>query len=115
MGHFIGQLSFIWLGLTLINKVLEGVFVGASEAAFLNALTVFREVSVFDLFTLPVPNLSFITDGLPRLVMWDYSFFGGPMAIFTYFLYSLTAILSFTLFTLILGLLYNYFGRAKTG
>lgn len=111
--HLIGFLTFCFVGMTLVNRVLEGAFTNMAEINTLNAVLVFREISVFGLFTIPVPNMSFITEGLPRLVRWDYSFFGGNAAIIQYLLYSLTAALSFLLFTLIIGLLYQYFGRAR--
>jgi len=111
--HLIGFLTFVFVGMTLVNRVLEGAFTNMAEIGILNAVLVFREISVFGLFTIPVPNMSFITEGLPRLVRWDYSFFGGNAAIIQYFLYSLTAALAFLLFTLIIGLLYQYFGRAR--
>jgi hypothetical protein len=99
--------------MTIINRVLEGSFTNIAEINTLNSVLVFREVSVFGLFTLPIPNLSFITEGLPRLVRWDYSFFGGNAAIIQYFLYALTAGLSFLLFTLIIGLLYKLFRKGE--
>jgi len=111
--QLIGFVSFVFLGLTLINRVLEGTFVAAADSSIVNSVLVFREVSVFGLFTLPVPNISFITDGLGHLAKWDYSFFGGNSAIIQYFLYSITAMVSFLLFTLVIGLLYQYFGRAR--
>ncbi len=111
--QLIGFLTFVFLGLTLINRVMEGAFVSTAEISTLNAVLIFREVSVSNLFTLPVPNMSFITEGLPRLIRWDYSFFGGNAAIIQYFLYSFSAVLAFLLFTLVIGLLYQYFGRAK--
>jgi hypothetical protein len=111
--NLIGLLSFNFVGLTLINRVLEGQFIQTADVSILNAVLVFREISVFGLFTIPVPNMSFVTEGLPHLVRWDYSFFGGNAAIIAYFLYSLTAALQFLLFSLIIGLLYQYFGRTR--
>ena len=111
--QYIGFLSFVFIGLTILNRIAEGAFVNLAEVAVVNNLLVFREVSVFGLFTLPVPNMSYITEGLPHLVQWDYSFFGGNAAIIMYFLYSLTAALGFLLFSMIIGLLYQYFGRAS--
>lgn len=112
--QLVGFLSFVFIGLTIINRILEGSFIAAADAAIVNSVVVFREISVFGLFSLPVPNISFITEGLGHLAKWDYSFFGGDAAIIQYFLYSITAMLSFLIFTLIIGLLYNYFGRART-
>lgn len=111
---YVGILSFVFIGLTILNRIAEGAFVNLAEVATVNSLLVFREVSVFGLFTLPVPNMSYVTEGLPHLVQWDYSFFGGNAAIIMYFLYSLSAALGFLIFGMIIGLLYQYFGRAKS-
>ena len=101
------------MGLTLVNRVLQGEFIAAADASIVNTVLVFREINVFGLFTMPIPNLQFITDGMAHLAKWDYSFFGGHAAIIQYFLYVLTAMLSFLVFTLVIGLLYQYFGRAR--
>lgn len=110
---FIGFLAFMFVGMTLLNRILEGAFIVAADVTLLNQLTVFRDLELFGLFSVPVPNLSFLTVGIPRLVKWDYSFFGGNAGIIQYFLYSITAALSFILFILVLGLLYQYFNRIR--
>ena len=111
--QLVGFLSFVFLGLTLINRVLEGTFIAAGDASIINSVMVFREISVFGLFTMPVPNMSFVTEGLGHLAKWDYSFFGGNAAIIQYFLYSITAMLSFLVFTIVIGLVYQYFSRTR--
>jgi hypothetical protein len=109
--RYIGLAAFIFVGMTLVNRVLEGAMIGASEVTILNQLTIFRELNVAGLFGVPVLNLEFLTVGLPHLFKWDYSFFGGNASIIQYFLYSFTAAAAFGLFILMLGLLYNMFGR----
>lgn len=112
--QLVGFLTFCFAGLTVINRVLEGEFIATADAAIVNAVLVYREIEVFGLFTLPVPNLSFITEGLAHLSKWDYSFFGGHAALIQYALYAMTASMAaFLVFTLIIGLLYQYFGRVR--
>lgn len=111
--NFIGFLAFVFVGMTLINRIMEGVFIAGAEIDSLNQLTVFRDIEIFGLFSVPVPNLEFLTSGIPHLVKWDYSFFGGNAGIIQYFLYSLTAAVSFGLFVLMIGLLYQYFNRSR--
>lgn len=111
--NLIGALATIFIGCTLINRVLEGQFILAADTSIINSVVAFKEVNVVGLFTLPVPNMSFITEGIPHLIKWDYSFFGGNAVIFTYFLYALTAVVAFMLFGMIIGLLYQYFGKSS--
>lgn len=110
---FIGFLGFCFIGMTLINRVLEGVFIASGDVAVLNNLTIFQDVSVFNAFTIPVLNLNFIKEGIPHLVMWDYSFFGGNAGIIQYFLYSITGAMAFGLFLLAIGMLYQMLSRAR--
>ena len=109
--NLIGFLAFNFIGMTVLNRILEGAFVAADEFAILNTLTITHEQSVFGLFTVPVLNLDFFFIGIPRLVKWDYSFFGGNAAIFQYFLYSLTFALAFALFVILIGMVSQFFAR----
>lgn len=109
----IGILAFLFVGMTIINRVLEGALVGASEFEILNQLTIFRELNVAGLFSVPVLNLEFLTQGIPHLIKWDYSFFGGNAGIIQYFLYSFTAAVSFGLFLMMMSVIWNTIGRAR--
>lgn len=109
----IGFLAMSWVGLTIINRILEGSFITAEETAFLNTVSFTQAFSVLNLFTIPILNFSFFTEGIPSLLRWDYSFFGGQAQIIQYMLYSITAVVSFIIFILILGLIYNYFSRLR--
>lgn len=107
----IGFLATSFVGMTLINRVLEGAFITASDVGVLNTMTITNKVDV-GLFSIPVLNLDFFK-GITRLVLWDYSFFGGNAQIIQFFLYSFTFVVSFILFILIIGLLYNAFSRLR--
>jgi hypothetical protein len=112
---FIGFASFLYIGFTMLNRILEGAMISMGEIAVLNQLTVFRDFTALNVWTVPVPNLNFITGALPHLFMWDYSFFGGNAGIIMYFLYSVTAAASFGLFVVVIGLAANFFGRRSAG
>lgn len=109
--HMIGFLCFLFAGMTLLNRIAEGALIAADEIAIMNTLTITRDQTIFGLFTVPVINTDFFFTGIPKLIQWDYSFFGGNAAIFQYFLYSLTFALTFLLFTVIIGLVSQYFSR----
>ncbi len=108
----IGFAAFVFVGMTIINRVLEGTMIAAGDVTILNQLTIFRPLQVW-VFTVPVPNLEFLTVGIPRLIKWDYSFFGGNAGIIQYFLYSFTTAIAFGMFMLMIGLLYQYFSRTR--
>jgi hypothetical protein len=110
---FIGFAAFLFVGFTFLNRVLEGIMIGAGDVTILNQLSVFRSLTLFSTWSIPVPNLDFITVALPRIFTWDYTFFGGMGGLIQYLLYSVTAAASFGLFVLTIGLLYNYFGFGR--
>ena len=107
--HLIGFLAFLFVGFTTLNRILEGQFITAADVSIMNTLTITRDQSIFGLFTVPVINTDFFFTGIPRLVKWDYSFFGGNAQLIQYLLYSLTAVASFLIFLAIIPLVYNFF------
>ena len=109
--HLIGFLAFCFIGMTVLNRILEGAFIAAGEFAILNTLTITHDQTIFGLFSVPVLNMDFFFFGIPRLVKWDYSFFGGNAALFQYFLYSLTFALAFALFIILIGMVSQFFAR----
>ena len=109
--NLFGFLSMNFVGMTLLNRVLEGAFITSSDVSIMNTLTITHDQTIFGLFTVPVINTDFFFVGIPRLVKWDYSFFGGNAALFQYFLYSLTFALTFVLFVIIIGMVGQFFAR----
>lgn len=111
MHLFIGFLAFLFVGMTLLNRIVAGGFITGSDVGIMNTLTITHSQSIFGLFSIPVLNADFFFTGIPRLVKWDYSFFGGNAALIQYFLYSLTFALAFALFIIIIGLVSQFFAR----
>ncbi len=107
----IGSLAVAFVGMTMINRVLEGQFITASDVSILNTMTIVKVVHIAFL-PIPVPNLDFLY-GIWHLVSWDYSYFGGNAQIIQFFLYSITFFVAFSLFILVLGISYNLWNRAR--
>jgi len=101
----VGFLSFCFVGMTLINRILEGQFITGSDVAILNQMSIWGSLDL-GFFSIPVPNVTYIT-GLFHLVSWDYSFFGGNAQIIQFFLYTLTFALSVAFLLIIVGILWN--------
>ncbi len=74
---FLGLLLFVG---TILSLLLMGSWFGASDVTAINSLSVFTDANFFGYFSIPVPNLSFVSVGLVKLVSFDYSFFGGTSA-----------------------------------
>lgn len=109
--NMVGFLAFAWVGMTLINNVMGAQLVTSSETAQLNKLMFTQEMNLIGIFHLPVMNFEFFTQGIPGLLKWDYSFFGGNAQIIQYLLYSLTAVMSMIIFGFLIGTVSSYFVR----
>ena len=101
----IGTLTTIMIGFAIIAHVLEGSWINSVDVAYFNAIVIFKSMSVFGWFSIPIPNLSFITTGLPRLLDFDNwtTIFTGNAAIISYLLYAFSAFVAFALFIAIVG------------
>ena len=110
--NLIGFLAMTWVGLTMINQIQEGYLITSAETAHLNNLMFTQEFTLLDTFHLPILNFEFFSVGIPSLLQWDYSFFGGNAQIIQYFLYSLTAVVSLIVLLIIIGTVSSYFVRS---
>lgn len=85
--HYIMFLGLLLVTGVILSYTLGGTWFSGTDQAIFDSLTVFRPYSVFGVFDIPIPNMSFATVGLPRLVDLDFAFFGGWGGIIRYFLY----------------------------
>lgn len=109
--NLIGFLASSWIGLTLINRLMEAQFITSTETNFLNSFAFTTNYKVLGFISVPILNPSFV-DGLVHLFKWDYSFFGGNAIIIQYMLYSFTLVGSFMLFGMLIYMLFGYFKSA---
>lgn len=112
--NMFGFLTMNFIGWTVINNILAGKIMQSGDLAVVDNFLAFQPFSVFGWFTIPVPNVSFLTNGLPALMNWDeYTFLAGNAQFVTYLMYSITAIVSFMLFVLAIGAVYQLFSRGR--
>ena len=111
--NIIGFLAMSWIGLTIVGRIMEGQLLTGAETTWANYYAFTQEFKLFNLFSLPVLNLQFWTHGIPSLIKWDYSVFGGNAQLFQYLLYSLTAVVGLIIFSVIIGLLFSSFNRLR--
>lgn len=101
---------FGFIGCTLISRILEGAWFSATDVAIMNDLAVFRDIQILGLFSIPALNLSFFTEGLPHMLMWDYPFFGGTYELGRYILYTLSIGVVWGILVVFVGVLSQRFG-----
>lgn len=109
--NMLGFLSTCFVGFTTINRVIEGQFITATDVGILNQMSLLSKVDI-GLFSVPTINTNYF-DGLFHLIKWDYAFFGGNAQIIQFFLYSFTFAVMFVLLLVIIGILWNAFGRVR--
>jgi len=71
--------SFVFLIGTLCCLIIEGGWFGDTELSIVNALTGYNTLQVSGAGVWSIPKLAwgFLTNGLPKLLFWDYNFFQG--------------------------------------
>ena len=109
--QMIGFLSMVWGGMTLLNRFIEGRYITASDVGVMNTLTITHSQDIGGFFAVPIINIDFFFTGIFRLVKWDFSFFGGNASIFQFFLYSFTFAITFMLFIIIIGMVFQFLSR----
>lgn len=111
--NMFGFLVTNFIGMTIINRIMEGSILASADLDLVQDFLAFQPFDVFGWFSIPVPNIDFLTVGIPALMNWDeYSYLAGNAQFIQYLLYSITAIVAFFLLVLAFGALGQLFSRA---
>lgn len=78
---FISYLAFVWVICTIMCLVIQGTYFSTTETNIINQLTGYNTLELGGLWGIPRLAIGFLTNGFPRLIMWDYSFLTGAYAI----------------------------------
>ena len=97
--------SFLLVVGLLVSHIMAGTFFGDRETTLFNTLTVIRSYNIAGLFTIPWLNIDFFLVGIPRLINWDFAFFGGEAAILKYFFYVIAIGLVWGIFPVVAGVI----------
>lgn len=84
---------------TMISLTFSGAWLGTSEVEVVNAMAVFKQANILGLWSVTIPNIDFFLVGAKSLMMLDFAFFTGPLAIVQWFMFM----------TVGLGLLFGFF------
>jgi len=105
---------FSYVTATLMCLFIEGAWLGDEEVTVMNALTGMSmlEVSGSGLWTVPKLIGGFFTVGVPRLLLWDYSFLEGDWVLFKWFVcFPLSAGFVWGLATVFIPVIQGFFVR----
>lgn len=80
---------FLFVIGTVVSLIIEGSFIGSGEEMdIMQALTGYNTLDVAGGGGISIPKLGlgFFTTGLPKVIMWDYSFLDGSWGIIKWLL-----------------------------
>lgn len=80
---------FLFVVGTTVSLIIEGTFIGSGEEMnIMQALTGYNTLEVAGGGGISIPKLGmgFFLVGLPKVIMWDYSFLSGGWGIIKWFL-----------------------------
>lgn len=103
--EWIGWLATVFVGFTIINRILTGTWISASDVAILNEARLTQNVN-FGFFSVPLPSTSFL-QGVWDMLKGDYSFFSGNAQIFYFFFQTVTFMIGFALFVMLVSIAVN--------
>lgn len=81
---FMNFLCMCWFVSVLICLIIEGSYFGANENTVINNLSGISTLGVGGLIGIPAFLMSF-SQGVVRLLTWDYSFYQGGYQVIRYF------------------------------
>ena len=103
-------ITFTYSLATLLALIMEQAYLGQAEVDLANQLTGYSvsEISGTGIIALAKIGTAFLTDGLPKVVTWDYAFFAGEWTLFRWVL--LVALSGPMVFTLSMAFISSVFG-----
>lgn len=94
--------SFLFVLCSAMCLFIEGSWIGEREMDVMNALTGYTVVEAGGMSVIQL-GWGFFTQGLPQMLMWDYSFFEGDWGIVRYFLMPISIGIIWGVFTVVIG------------
>lgn len=105
-------LGLLLAGGTLISVTFAGDWLGASDLSTINSMSVFKDASLFGMWSVTVPNVDFFFTGMKSLMMFDFGFFNGGLQLFQWFLVLTIGLGAlWGLYTVIIGIVQGVFSR----
>lgn len=108
---FIIFLALILIICNILCLVIDGAWLGADDQnlmGYLTGMNALQAASWTAIFTLPI---AFVTHGFPKMILWDYSFFGGALQIIRWILFTISIGAIWAMITQFMNAATSLFGR----
>jgi len=96
------------IGITL-SFIMGGVWFDSATKSIFGTLTVFKDYNILG-FHMPWINLEYFTVGIPKLLQFDFAFFGGSYNYFKYVLYVFSIGIIWGIVVTFISIILNFFG-----
>ncbi len=103
-------MAFLLLVGMVLSYGLGGIWFGSDTASIFGSLKAYQSYTIFGI-TVPWVNLDFFTVGLPKLLSFNFAFFGGGYEFFRYFLYVFSIGVIWGIVGLVIGVIGNLWSR----
>jgi len=107
---FLGGIFFIGL---LLSWMLNGMWFNTATRAILGSLTAIKVYDIWGMFKIPWVNMDFFTIGLPKLLSFDFAFFGGTYGAIQYLLYIIAMGIVWGIVVVVIGVIYSFWSRGR--
>jgi len=87
--RWIQGLVFFWFLNTLVCQMLDGAYIGATEAQIINQMAGFHTLESGDILAIPLLSGGFFS-GLTSMLSWDYSFLTGGFILLKWAMYAVS-------------------------
>jgi len=108
---FIMYLAFSLIVCNLTCLIIDGAWLGAEDLTLMQNLTGFGSIKAAGMFGVFTMFVGFLTHGLPRLIMWDYSFLSGGLQIIRWILFTFSIGAMWAIAQEFRGTITSIFGR----
>lgn len=88
--HLFMFLAFILLMTNLVCMFLDGSWLGAQDVTLMGWLTGYEATEASGIGRILSLSWGFMTEGLPRMIMWNFSFLRGGLEIIRWVLMSIS-------------------------
>jgi hypothetical protein len=106
----IGFMGLLLAAGVMISLTFGGAWLGSTDIAIANTFTVWKQVNILGIWSINAPNIDFFIGGAKALIMMDFAFFIGPLAIVQWFLFFILGVMLFWgFFTVAIGLFSGIF------
>jgi hypothetical protein len=104
-------MAFLLLVGLVLSYGLSGVWFGSGTGSIMGGLKAYETYTVLGIFTIPWVNIDFFTVGIPKLLSFNFAFFGGSYEWIKYLFYVFSIGVIWGIVGLAIGVIGNFWSR----